>query len=269
MTISSATGSMSSPHRFLRGRAFGVTAALFATVLMAGCAVTPPAAEKAAAGADSGRSSHSSGVAYRDTPVRVIELSTPRVSLDGEPRMGNTDARIGIVEFSDYECPFCRGFYAQTFPRIKKEYVDTGIVQFVRKDLPLTKIHPQALPAALAAGCAGNQGKYWEMHRALYTNQERLGPALYSDLAGNLGLDEGKFSACLKDPAQEQKILRDVAEAKRLNINGTPSFVLGKIEGDTLTVLRVARGAPGFEAFAQEIDKLRKQISTDVAAPAK
>ncbi len=269
MTISSAADSASPSRRILRGRAFGVAAALLAIVLIAGCAGSPPAAQKNTAAADGGRSSHSSGIASRDNAVGVIELSTPRVSLDGEPRMGNADARIGIVEFSDYECPFCRSFYAQTFPKLMKEYVDTGIVQFIRKDLPLTKIHPQALPAALAASCAGSQGKYWEMHRTLFANQGRLGPALYSDLARNLGLDEEKFSACLKDPAQEQKILRDVAEAKRLNINGTPSFVLGRIEGDTVRVLRVARGAPGFEAFAQEIEKLRKQINTDAASPAR
>jgi protein-disulfide isomerase len=269
MTDTSATDNASPPRRSPCARALRVTAGLFAAALMAACAGSPPAPDKSPAAADSGGSSHTSGNAYRDTPVRIVQLSTPRVSLGGEPRMGKAEAGIGIVEFSDYECPFCRSFYAQTFPRIKKEYVDTGVVQFIRKDLPLTKIHPQALPAALAANCAGDQGQYWEMHKALYTNQQRLGPALYSDLAGNLGLDEATFSACLKDPAQEQKILRDVAEAKRLNISGTPSFVLGKIEGDTVRVMRVARGAPGFESFAQEIEKLRRQISTDAAPPAK
>jgi len=268
MAISSATDSASSSRSFMIRRAIGVTVALLAPALMAGCTGLHPGPEKNPA-ADNARSSHSSGIANRDTPVPVVKLTTPRVSLNGDPRMGSPQARIGIVEFSDYECPYCREFYTQIFPQLKKEYVDTGIVQFIRKDLPLTKIHPQALAAALAANCAGDQGKYWEMHQVLYTNQERLSSVLYSDLARNLGLDEGKFSACLEDPAQERKILQDMAEANRLGINGTPSFVLGRIEGDTMSVIRLARGAPGFDAFAQEIEKLRKQVNTDAASPAK
>jgi len=269
MTISSMTDCASPPWCSLLKRAIGVTAALVMTALMAGCAGSPPALEKNSAAEDGGRSSHSAGVAPRDTPARVGEHPTPRVGLNGDPRMGNAEARIGIVEFTDYECPYCRSFYTQVFPKLKKEYVDTGIVQFISKNLPLTRIHPQALPAALAAIGAGNQGKYWEMDQALYTNQERLGTGLYSDLAGNLGLDEGKFSACLNDPAQGRKILRNVDQAQRLGINSTPSFLLGKIEGDTLQVIRLARGAPGFEVFAQEIENLRKQITRDAAAPAK
>ena len=269
MTTSSTTDSVSPPGCSLLKRAIGVTLALVAAAIIAGCAGSPPALEKNGAAEEGGRSSHSAGVAPGNTPARVGEHPTPHVGLNGDPRMGNTEARIGIVEFTDYECPFCRSFYTQVFPKLKKEYVDTGIVQFISKDLPLTRIHPQALPAALAAICAGNQGKYWEMDQALYTNQERLGTGLYSDLAGNLGLDAGKFSACLDDPAQGRKILRNVDEAQRLGINSTPSFLLGKIEGDTLQVIRLARGAPSYEVFAQEIENLRKQIKMDSTAPAK
>jgi protein-disulfide isomerase len=269
MTTSSTTDSVSPPGCSLLKRAIGVALALVAVAVIAGCAGSPPASEKNSAAEEGGRSSHSAGVAPGNTPARVGEHPTPRVGLNDDPRMGNAEARIGIVEFTDYECPFCRSFYTQVFPKLKKQYVDTGIVQFISKDLPLTRIHPQALPAALAAICAGNQGKFWEMDQALYTNQERLGIGLYSDLAGNLGLDEGKFSACLDDPAQGRKILRNVDEAQRLGINSTPSFLLGKIEGDTLQVIRLARGAPSFEVFAREIENLRKQVKMDSTAPAK
>ncbi len=269
MIATSAAARTPPPRRSGRGNIIGVMATLMATVLIAACASSPTAPEKNAPTAENARSSHSSGLAYRDTPIQVAKLAPPRVDLDTDPRLGKADARIGIVEFSDYECPYCLGFYAQIFPKLMKEYVDTGIVQFIRKDLPLTTIHPQAMPAALAASCAGNQGKYWEMHKALYANQTRLAPALYPELARGLGLDEAKFSACLKDKRQEGKILRDMIEARQLGINGTPSFALGKIEGHTLTVMRLAKGAPDFDAFAREIEKLRKQINSDPAAPAK
>jgi protein-disulfide isomerase len=191
------------------------------------------------------------------------------VILGTAPRLGSAAARIGIVEFSDYQCPYCRSFHEQIFPKLRKEYVNTGIVQFIHKDLPLRRIHPQAMPAAMAANCAGMQNRFWEMHEALYANQGRLAPALYPELARALKLDEAKFSACLKGSAHAQQILRDTTEAQRLGVNGTPSFVIGKIEGNTLTMVRMAAGAPGFEAFAQEIERLRHQINTDATPETK
>jgi protein-disulfide isomerase len=229
--------------------------ALLGVLLTACAAPMPPAAPKKPAAADNQRSSHSSGIAYRDTPVIPVTPSLPQLDLGGAHRLGNPRASIGIVEFSDYQCPYCRGFQQQLFPRLKKEYVDSGVVQFIHMDLPLTRIHPQALPAALAAVCAGAQGRFWEMHDALYENA--LDPTLYAGLARRLKLDIGMFSACRSNPASERPILRDVAAARRLGISGTPSFLIGRIEGNTLTVVRMSQGAPGFEAFANEIEVLR------------
>ncbi len=191
------------------------------------------------------------------------------VGLVGAHRMGSAQAKVGIVEFSDYQCPYCRGFHDQVFPRLKKEYVDTGIAQFIHKDLPLKSIHPQAMTAALAAGCAGAQQRFWPMHEALYANNGRLSPTLYPQLGRELDLDNTKFTTCLADAASEQAVMRDVAEAQRLNITGTPSFVLGIIEGNRLNVVRVARGAPSFETFAEEIEKLRRTIDSGVTPKTK
>jgi predicted DsbA family dithiol-disulfide isomerase len=91
----------------------------------------------------------------------------------------------------------------------------------------------------------------------LYANNGRLAPTLYPQLGRELGLDEAKFTACLGDASREQTVMRDVVEARGLGITGTPSFVIGKIQGDVLTVVRLAKGAPSFEVFAQEIEKLR------------
>lgn len=259
---------VSSHRRTGSPRTHKTAASLFlvAVAMLWGACTTPasaPASAREPATAETGqRSSKPSGVASRDVSVPVVEITPPRVNLDGDLRLGSLDARIGIVEFSDYECPYCRGFHYQIFPRLKKEYVDTGIVQFIHKDLPLTSIHPQAMPAAVAANCAGAQDRFWQMHEALYANHGRLASVLYPQLARDLGLDEEKFTACLGDTVHMHAVMRDIAAARGLGITGTPSFVIGEIQGSTMTVVRMAKGVPGFEAFVQEIEKLRQQMKS-------
>ena len=234
-----------------------------ATMLLGACTTPAPApasASEPATAETRQRSAKSSGIAYQESAVSIARIAPPMVGLAGAHRMGSAQATIGIVEFSDYQCPYCRGFHDQVFPRLKKEYVDTGIAQFIHKDLPLKSIHPQALPAALAAGCAGAQQRFWPMHAALYANNGRLAPELYPQLGRELGLDEAKFTACLGAASREQAVMRDVVEARGLGITGTPSFVIGKIQGDVLIVARMAKGAASFEDFAQEIEKLRKTM---------
>ena len=257
------TDNRHSRHCFSRARNVVAGLSLVATtMLLVACATpVPPASTREPVTAEnSQRSSKSSGIAYRDGSVPIVRAAPPMVGLAGAHRLGSSQAMIGIVEFSDYQCPYCRGFHDRVFPKLKKEYVDTGIAQFIHKDLPLKSIHPQALPAALAASCAGLQKRFWPMHAALYANNGRLASALYPQLVRELGLDEAKFMACLGDASREQAVMRDVVEARGLGITGTPSFVIGKIQGDVLTVVRVARGAPSFEDFAQEIEKLRKTM---------
>ena len=266
------TDNRHSRHCFSRARNVVAGLSLVATtMLLVACATpVPPASTREPATAEnSQRSSKSSGIAYRDGSVPVVSAAPPMVGLAGAHRMGSSQAMIGIVEFSDYQCPYCRGFHDRVFPKLKKEYVDTGIAQFIHKDLPLKSIHPQALPAALAASCAGAQQRFWPMHAALYANNGRLAPALYPQLGRELGLDEAKFMACLGDASREQAVMRDVVEARGLGITGTPSFVIGKIQGDVLTVVRMAKGAASFEDFAQEIEKLRKTMDSGATPQAK
>ena len=245
---------------------------MVAIVLLSACTTPKPApasASEPATAETRQRSSKSSGIAYQEGAVSIARIAPPMVGLAGAHRMGSAQAKIGIVEFSDYQCPYCRGFHDQVFPRLKKEYVDTGIAQFIHKDLPLKSIHPQAMSAALAASCAGAQQRFWPMHEALYANNGRLAPSYYPQLGRELGLDNIKFTTCLADVASEQAVMRDVAEAQGLNITGTPSFVIGKIEGNMLTVVRVARGAPSFETFVQEIEKLRKTMDSSATPQTK
>lgn len=272
MAIFPAIGSRQNQTRALRRGLIG-TVVIFVAALSLVAYASPSAqtvSSKAAVAPDAGqRSSKSSGIAYGGGPVPAVEIGPPRTNLAGAHRLGSSDAKIGIVEFSDYQCPYCGGFHEQIFPKLKQEYVDSGIVQFIHKDLPLSMIHTQALPAALAANCAGVQHHFWEMNNALYAHQRQLGQALYSELARTMNLDAEKFMGCLKDPAIMRGIMQDTVEAQRLGINGTPSFLIGKIEGNTLTIVTMARGAPSFEAFAQEIEKLRQPVDPNPASPAK
>ena len=111
------------------------------------------------------------------------------VATDGAPSRGKADARVTIVEFTDYQCPFCSRYVRETYPQLDKEYVQTGKVKYVLRDLPLEAIHPLAMKAAEAAHCAGEQGKYWEMHDRLFANQTELARTDLAKHAQALGLD--------------------------------------------------------------------------------
>ncbi len=200
------------------------------------------------------------------TPA-VTKPEVLHIKISDAHRLGKKSATVGIIDFSDYQCPYCRNFNDQVLPRLKTKYIDTGLVVLMHKDLPLRSIHPQALPAALAARCAGEQDNFWQMHAALYANQSRLGPDLYLELARGLGIKTEEFSACLNAPAQKQIIMLNIAEARAANITGTPSFIIGKIAGDTLSVVRTTNGLPSFEAFVQEIERLLRPTESETAPP--
>jgi protein-disulfide isomerase len=179
----------------------------------------------------------------------------PRVSIGfaGRPVLGERSAGIGIVEFSDFECPFCRRFHATVHPLLKQEYIDTGKVQMIFRDLPLD-FHPRARGAALAANCVGEQGQYWNMVDALFDAQDSLGDELYRELAGKFGVDMGRFQACLQDAASVHTIEQSLQEAAAFGIDGTPTFLIGRVEGERLVDAHVVVGAQPYPALAQLID---------------
>ncbi len=159
---------------------------------------------------------------------QVVPAMTPptepraEVGIDGNPIFGNPNAKVTIVEFADYQCPFC----ARMVPTLKdviKKY--DGKVNWVYRDFPLD-FHPEAIPAAVAANCAGKQGKYYEMHHRLFEEIRNLGSDLYPKLAGELGLDAAAFSTCLKDPEQQQEVMRDQAAGAKVGVNGTPAYFI-------------------------------------------
>jgi protein-disulfide isomerase len=176
------------------------------------------------------------------------------VSIGDGPAKGDHGARILLVEFTDYQCPFCARHARATWPQIEKQYVKSGKIQYLVRDLPLESIHPHAFRAAEAAHCAGAQGKYWDMHEVLFGNQRALGPTDLVTHAGTLSLDVDQFQACLKAGIYADRVRRDLAEAQKAGLRGTPSFLLGRLEDGKLRVLRVLHGAQPFNAFKVAIE---------------
>ncbi|SRR5581483_8948642 len=204
------------------------------------------------------RSDHSSSAVQNAEPPRVITIPTELVvRVDANRALGSASAKVAIVEFGDYQCPYCRAFHVGTLPQLQTAYIDTGKVRYFYKDFPLS-IHEHAFGASVAAYCAGAQGRYWQMQELLYAEQARLGVELYGELAGELKLDPERFQACRKSAAARGAVRRDVGEGRDLGINATPSFILGYIEQDRVVVKRTAAGAPSFEVFAKEIEALNR-----------
>ena len=184
------------------------------------------------------------GVPTQPNNQPTPEPSKVQVSVDDDAVLGNKDAKVTIVEFSDYECPYCGRHFSETYPQIKKDYIDTGKVKIVFRDFPLS-FHPNAQPAAEASECADEQGKFWEYHDALYQNQQILGSALYTQLAEQLGLDVQKFQQCIDSGRYRQEVQDDFAYGSQIGVSGTPTFF---INGIGLV------GAQPYEAFKQVIE---------------
>jgi protein-disulfide isomerase len=171
------------------------------------------------------------------------EVKRVVVSTDGYPSIGPDDAPVTIVEFSDYQCPYCEAWYQQTFEQLMSNY--PGQIRFVYRDLPLP-MHPEAIPAAEAADCAGEQNAYWEFHDALFSGQYTLGRTAYEQYAADLGLDIAAFTACLDDHRYQAKVEANGADAAGLGLNATPSFVING---------RILVGAHPFADFKAIIDE--------------
>ncbi|HEV2386832.1 MAG TPA: thioredoxin domain-containing protein [Candidatus Acidoferrales bacterium] len=191
------------------------------------------------------------------------------VPLAGDAAMGSSDAKVTLVEFSDYQCPFCGRNFQATFPQILKNYVDTGKVRYVLHDFPLTQLHPNAFNAAVAARCAGEQGKYWQMHDALFSHQTALDAKNLPDYAKQVGLDADKFQACLANGAEANNVRADMAAGNKLGVTGTPGFFLGPTDPKDPSILKATKmisGAQPYAVFQQAIDALLAPTKAEATA---
>ena len=190
------------------------------------------------------------GEARATDETRIVHM---RLGTHEEAR-GRSDAPITIVEFTDYQCPYCRRFQSEDWKRLKRKYVDSGKVRFIVRDLPL-EFHSAARPAAEVAHCAGEQGKFWPMHEALLRNSTQLNDSYVVGLEREMGLDVPRLSACVVAARYESAIARNAAEAASLGIHGTPAFVIGRTSEGELDGMRIV-GALPFEKFAAYLDRL-------------
>jgi protein-disulfide isomerase len=176
-------------------------------------------------------------------PDIVVQDPEKLVESD-DPSIGDADAPVTIVEFSDFECPFCGAFFSDTYAQLKKDYIDTGKVRLVFRDYPLS-FHPMAKPAAVAASCANEQGKFWAYHDTIFQNQSTLSDANLKVWAGQVGLDVAAFTACVGSGTREAEIDADIAAGTSFGVSGTPSFFING---------KLVVGAQPFSAFKTAID---------------
>ncbi len=153
------------------------------------------------------------------------------VSVDDDAVKGNPDAPVTIVEFSDYECPFCARFFRDTLPQITKNYIETGKVKYVFRDFPLG-FHPNAVPAAIAAECVREQegdDAYYEYHDVLFENQTALDAASLKSYAADFDIDQSQFESCLDSEKYKAEVAEDLAEGQKYGVRGTPGFFINGV----------------------------------------
>ena len=223
-------------------------AAIVISAVISACAGTPSADAP----------SNTPPVAASSTPATTP--AGPRITLKDAFTLGHRTAPLALVVYADYQCPYCARFHHGMLGDIKARYVDSGVLLYVHKDFPL-RMHPQALPAAIAARCAGAQGRYGQMQGRLYEAQTNLGEPLYTQLATTIGLDLAAFQTCRADPATHRSVERDLREGQRANVTATPTLLLGRIEGDSVIIERVSAGLPSLDALGAEIERLRASPS--------
>lgn len=184
-----------------------------------------------------------------DIDIQVPLPTPPKVTVDttGYPTWGSANAEVTIVEFSDFECPFCSRAH-EHFKRIKEEYGPEKI-RVVFRDLPL-ETHPRAVPAALAAHCAEEQGKFWEFHDLLFANQTQLENENFFEYAKQLDLNTEKFTQCYESRKYDGRIKRSVREADLLQLDGVPTYVINGV---------ILQGSASYERFKERIDLALKQ----------
>jgi protein-disulfide isomerase len=179
------------------------------------------------------------------------------IGVDDDPVLGDAKAKVLIIEFGDYQCPSCRMFWREVEPRLKKEYVDTGKVKLVFRDFPIVQIHPDAMLAAMAADCAGDQNKYWQYHDKIFREQDkgedgvvRFKAADLKKWAKDTGLDTTAFNECLDSERYKDEVAKDKADGDGVGIQGTPMFFING---------RVVGGAQPYPVFKKIIDEELKK----------
>jgi protein-disulfide isomerase len=194
-----------------------------------------------------------------------IPAGPVKISIDDDPVLGNTDAPVTLIEFSDYECPFCKRHYTTTYPELLKNYINTGKVKLVFRDMPLTFHDPLATFEAMAANCVREQGgdsAYFKMHDELFNKTTSNGNGLTEDavlkIAADLGYNSGLVKSCIDSDKYKDEIAKDITDGNNAGATGTPSFFVGKSDSSGTIEGTLIVGALPYTEFSKEIDALLK-----------
>ncbi len=192
-------------------------------------------------------------------------LDNVHINVAASPSVGDEFARVAVVEFSDFQCPFCGAFNREMFGRIVEEYVKTGKVRYIARNFPLENSHPLAREAAEAALCAADQGKYWEARERFFANQTKLAAADMAEHAVAIGANPALLTACAESGKHANEIDKDLAEARDLGVRGAPSFFLGYPDSKDKTQVHAVKllvGNVPFRDFQSALDELLRQVSS-------
>jgi protein-disulfide isomerase len=176
----------------------------------------------------------------------------------GSPSLGSSDAKVTIVEFTDFQCPFCGAYARDTFGRILSEYVKTGKVRYVSRNFPLDQIHPLAHKAAEAALCAEEQGKYWDLHDRFFADQKKITVDDIPEHAAAMGADAAALRKCMDSGKYAQKVATDLAEGQDLGVSGTPTFFMGYADTKNPSRVQAVRSVAGnapYREFQKAIEE--------------
>jgi len=194
-------------------------------------------------------------------PEKIYENIT-YIKTDGSPFLGSPDAPVTVIEYIDFQCPFCKKVYDESIPRLRKEFIDTAKIKFVFKNMPISGLHPAALTRSHAAFCAfelGGNSAFFKYHDAIFYNFTTLpnnsDTTGLSNIATLIGLDANKFSKCLSAPINPI-IEKDRIESLLIGARGTPTWLIGKTKGDKLTDTVKISGVHPYEVYKTVIDQL-------------
>lgn len=200
-----------------------------------------------------------------NVPAPSANGTSAKTTISDSPILGDkTKAKIAIVEFSDYECPFCKRHFEQVYDQIKQNYIDTGKVILVYRNYPLSFHDPAATLEATAALCVrslSNDQKYYDYHDLIFKNTTSNGVGIAKDklasLAGGIGISQNDFNTCLNSDKFKSQISKDIADGSAAGVSGTPGFIIGKIGSDGITVDgTLIAGAYPYSEFQKIIDPL-------------
>lgn len=187
----------------------------------------------------------------------VLDVEPTPLSLDGASSKGNRSARVALVEYSDFSCPYCLSFAAKTLPDIERRYIATGQILFVFKHLPIDRLHPAARSQAELAECGQRQGRFWEVHDAIFKRPGSSQTAeILRELESNAAMNVATLRNCLTLNEGQAQVAADAEEARRFRISGTPAFLAGSLNGSIVQVTRRINGARPFETFRKVLDQL-------------